>query len=164
MERFQYHVRLLADPNRPPERGEVFGRGDDTVGSPHRAQIYTFELFEFILLSNVDKQFSIEQVEPTAVSSPPLSGLKHNNIITINYHIKITLNKINNKHNNKGTRNNLSGLRHRVLPPRALGGPRRGRPVLPPRPPAAPGAYIYIYIYIYCCMYVYIYIYIYIYI
>ena len=55
-----------------------FGRGDDTDGNPHRAQISQFELFELILLLKVDKQFPVEQFEPTVfqstVSSPPLNN------------------------------------------------------------------------------------------
>ena len=55
---------------------QCFGRGDDTVGNPHRAQISQFQLFEFSLLLKLDKRFSIEQFEPTVsqsiVSSPPL--------------------------------------------------------------------------------------------
>ena len=51
------------------------GRGDDTVANPHRAQFVQFELFEFILLSKLDKQFPVEQFEATVsqstVSSPP---------------------------------------------------------------------------------------------
>ena len=51
-------------------------RGDDTVGNPPRAQTYKFELFELILLLKLDKQFPIEQFEPTVsqstVPSPPL--------------------------------------------------------------------------------------------
>ena len=31
----------------------VFGRGDDTIGNPHRAQIHQFELFELIVLSKL---------------------------------------------------------------------------------------------------------------
>ena len=31
-----------------------FGRGDDTVVNTHRAQIYQFEFFEFILLLKLD--------------------------------------------------------------------------------------------------------------
>ena len=53
------------------------GRGDDTVGDPHRAGISQLELFELILLLKLDKYFSIEQFEPTVsqstVSSPPLT-------------------------------------------------------------------------------------------
>ena len=33
-----------------------FGRGDDTVGSPHRAQVPPFELFELVLLLKLGKQ------------------------------------------------------------------------------------------------------------
>ena len=54
----------------------VFGRGDDAVGSPHRAQIVSFELFELVLLLESDKQFPVEQFEATVsqptVSFPPL--------------------------------------------------------------------------------------------
>ena len=32
----------------------LFGRGDDTVGNPHRAQICQFELLELILLLKLD--------------------------------------------------------------------------------------------------------------
>ena len=52
------------------------GRGDDTVGNPHRAQIYQFELFELTLLLQERKQFSVEQFEAavsqSTVSSPRL--------------------------------------------------------------------------------------------
>ena len=47
----------------------TIGRGDDTVGNPPRAQISQFELFELILLLNLDKHFSIEQFEPTLSQS-----------------------------------------------------------------------------------------------
>ena len=54
----------------------LFGRGDDTVGNPHRAQISQFELFELILSLKLDKQFPVEQFEATVsqstVPSPPL--------------------------------------------------------------------------------------------
>ena len=40
-----------------------FGRGDDTVGNPHRAHISQFELFELILLLKSDKQSPVEQIE-----------------------------------------------------------------------------------------------------
>ena len=56
------------------------GRGDDTVGNPHRAQIYQFELFEPILLLNKDKQFPVEQFEATVsqstLPSPPLETMR----------------------------------------------------------------------------------------
>ena len=51
------------------------GRGDDSVGNPHRAQISQFELFELILLLTSDKQLPVEQFEATvsqsAVPFPP---------------------------------------------------------------------------------------------
>ena len=56
-------------------RQTLFGRGDDTVGDPHRAQISQFELFELSILSELDKQFPVEQFEATVsqstVPSPP---------------------------------------------------------------------------------------------
>ena len=52
------------------------GRGDDTVGNPHQAQITQFELFELILLLKLNKQLPVERFEATAsqstVPSPPL--------------------------------------------------------------------------------------------
>ena len=50
-------------------RSPRFGRGDDTVGNPHRAQIYQLELFELILLLKFDKQFPVEQFEATVSQS-----------------------------------------------------------------------------------------------
>ena len=53
----------------------MLGRGDDTVGNPHRAQVSRFELFELILLVKIDKQFPVEQFEATVSQSsvpPPL--------------------------------------------------------------------------------------------
>ena len=41
---------------RLPYHASDFGRGDDTVGNPHRTQICQFELFELILLLKLDKQ------------------------------------------------------------------------------------------------------------
>ena len=46
-----------------------FGRGDDTVGNPHRARIPQFELFELILFSNLDKQLPVERFEATVSQS-----------------------------------------------------------------------------------------------
>ena len=46
-----------------------FGRGDDTVGNPHRAQISQFELVELILLLKLDKQLPVEQFEATVIIS-----------------------------------------------------------------------------------------------
>ena len=55
--------------------GEVVGRWDDTVGSPHRAQISQFELFELVRLPKSDRRFPVEQVEAavsqSTVPSPP---------------------------------------------------------------------------------------------
>ena len=42
-----------------------FGRGDDTVGDPHRAQISQFELFELfelILSLKLNRRFPVEQI------------------------------------------------------------------------------------------------------
>ena len=54
--------------------------GDDTVANPHRAQISQFKLFELILLLKLDKQFPVEQFEPTVsqstVPSPLLSSAR----------------------------------------------------------------------------------------
>ena len=41
-----------------PERG-CFGRGDDTVGNPHRITFLKIEFFEFILLLKLDNQLSM---------------------------------------------------------------------------------------------------------
>ena len=50
---------------------------DDTVGNPHRAQIFQFEFFELDLLSRLDKQVSAEQFEPTVSQSTVPSPLLH---------------------------------------------------------------------------------------
>jgi len=39
----------------------VVRRVHDTVGSTHRARMYKFELFEFVLLLRSDKRFPIEK-------------------------------------------------------------------------------------------------------
>ena len=46
-----------------------FGRGDDTVGNPYRAQISQFKLFKLILLLKLDKLFPVEQFEETVSQS-----------------------------------------------------------------------------------------------
>ena len=60
----------------PDEEKKDLGRGDDTVGNPHRAQISQFGLFELVLSSKLDKQFPVEQFKATVsqatVPSPPL--------------------------------------------------------------------------------------------
>ena len=54
----------------------ALGRGDDTVGNPHRARVVHFELFELIVLLKLYKQFPAEQFEATVSQStlpyPPL--------------------------------------------------------------------------------------------
>ena len=52
-----------------------FGRGDDTIGNPHRAQISQFELFELILLLKLDKQLPVERFEATVSQSTVPSPL-----------------------------------------------------------------------------------------
>ena len=52
-----------------------FGRGDDTVGSPHRAEISPFELFELVLLLRLDKQFPVQQFEAMVSQSTVPSPL-----------------------------------------------------------------------------------------
>ena len=47
----------------------VFGRGDETVGNPHRAQISQFEFFELTLLLKLDKQLPVERFEATVSQS-----------------------------------------------------------------------------------------------
>ena len=53
----------------------MFGRGDDTVGNPHRAQPSQFELFELVLLMKLDKLFPVEQFEATLSQSTVPSPL-----------------------------------------------------------------------------------------
>ena len=74
---------LESNPPKPTMlvgRLAVFGREDDTVGNPHRAQIYRFELFELILLLKLDKHFPVERFEATVsqstVSPTPLIYLQ----------------------------------------------------------------------------------------
>ena len=49
------------EPGRQDSGGTTFGRGDDTVGNPHRAQITQFELLKLILLLKLDKQLPVER-------------------------------------------------------------------------------------------------------
>ena len=55
--------------------------GDDTVGNPHRAQIYNFDIFELIILLELDEQLPVEQFEATVsqstVPSPLFSIVAH---------------------------------------------------------------------------------------
>ena len=65
-----------------PGSAVTVGRGDDTVGNPHWAQIHKFELFELILASKLDKQFPVEQRQqhlsqqhpPPLLHRPELAG------------------------------------------------------------------------------------------
>ena len=55
---------------------QLLGRGgDDAVGTPRRAQISQFELFERIVLLKIDKRFSVEQFEATVSQSTTPSPL-----------------------------------------------------------------------------------------
>ena len=51
------------------------GRGDDTVRNPHRAQISQFELFELILIWQLDEHFPVEQFEAAVSQSTVPSPL-----------------------------------------------------------------------------------------
>ena len=70
------------------------GRGDDTVGNPHRAQASQFELFEPILLLKLDKQSPVEQFEATVSQStvpfPPSESI-HYNIASVHPFIRPSL-------------------------------------------------------------------------
>ena len=56
-----------ASSSRSLRSSRKFGRGDDTLGHPHRAQISQLELLDLILLLTLDKLLPVEQFE-TAVS------------------------------------------------------------------------------------------------
>ena len=91
LDSFQSHVkpwsastwsRQICLRNKRPQRRSrettlhgMFGREEDTVGNPRRAQIVQYEFFELILLLTLDSQFPVEQCEATAsqsaVPSPP---------------------------------------------------------------------------------------------
>ena len=55
----------------------MFGRGDDTLGKPRRAQISQLELFEIALLLKLYQQFTVERFQVSAFQSmvpcPPLN-------------------------------------------------------------------------------------------
>ena len=70
------HMMSVEHPYGATIRDVVFGKGDDTVGNPHRAQLVQFELFESCLLLELDKHFSIEQFEPTVSQSTVSSPLR----------------------------------------------------------------------------------------
>ena len=72
------------------------GRGDNTVGNPHRAQTSQYELSEFLLLLKLDEQFPVEQFEAGRAirgSSISVSSTPSNNTTT-------TTNNNNNNSNN----------------------------------------------------------------
>ena len=48
---------------------QVVGRGDGTIGSPHRAQISQFELFELVFFVKLDKRLPVEPCEAAAAQS-----------------------------------------------------------------------------------------------
>ena len=62
--------RVRRDAFRRDACSAAVGRGENTVGNPHRAQISQFELFELILLLKLDKHFPVEQFEATVSQSP----------------------------------------------------------------------------------------------
>ena len=72
--RSRLHARRLEENSSDEDDTLKIGRGDDTVGNPHRAHFSQF--FKLIILLELDKQFSIEQFEPTVsqstIPSPPL--------------------------------------------------------------------------------------------
>ena len=113
----------------------MIGRGCDTVGNPRRARIWDFELFELMLLVELDKHFSVERFEAMAsrsgVPSSPLS------LGSLQLRLVVHL----------SSRGTLGWLEP----------PGRSLAVFSP-------VCMCVYIYIYTCVYVYIYIYIYIYI
>ena len=61
--------------DRALHREAAFGKGDGTVGNPHRAQICQFEFVELIFLLRLDKQLPVERFKATVsqstVPSPP---------------------------------------------------------------------------------------------
>ena len=74
------YIMLYYSPALACPAQAVLGRGDDTVGNPHRAQIVQSEFFELILSSQLDKQFPVEQFEATVSQSTvpsPLLCTKH---------------------------------------------------------------------------------------
>ena len=77
-------LRIRTPLGRLASKTPNLGRGDDTVGNPHRAQISQFELFELILLLKLDNRFPVEQFEATVsqstVPSPPLIITAHINV------------------------------------------------------------------------------------
>ena len=66
--------RRLDGPGRAPARAQgVREGGDDAVGNPHRARVARFELFELIVLLNLDNSCLSNKFEPM-VCNPLLQG------------------------------------------------------------------------------------------
>ena len=78
-------ARLLERVGESKSCISTLGRGVDTVGNPHRAQISLFDLFELVLLLKVDKQSSTEQLEPTVSQSSTVSPPSKINKTNKNY-------------------------------------------------------------------------------
>ena len=82
----------LCEKARPQSRAVEFGRGDDTFGKPHRAQVSQSELFDLKVLKSsfsslyfllkLDKQFPVEQFKATVSQSiiPPLLRVRHDRL------------------------------------------------------------------------------------
>ena len=76
--------RTVAEPRGPaadPGRGRRLGRGDETVGSPHRAQISELELFEPIPLTAIKQTAPCRAIRGNGISvystlPPSLAALR----------------------------------------------------------------------------------------
>ena len=106
---------------------------DDTFGNPHRAQIPQSEFFGLFILTRLDKQLSIEQLEPTVsqstVSPPPLTGVADGARGRARRGRQVGELGLRRLLNLRG---GLPGKRARVLA--RAHGRARGRPASPPRP------------------------------
>ena len=71
---FPSSARLITGPRAA---AGLFGKGDATVGNPHRTQVSQFELFELILSLKLEKRLPVERFEAavsqSAVPSPTLT-------------------------------------------------------------------------------------------
>jgi hypothetical protein len=59
----------------------VFVRGDDAVGSPHRAHNSSIVFFELILLLKLDRNFPVKQFEATVSQSTVSQSKAHSTIL-----------------------------------------------------------------------------------
>ena len=57
------HDLIIGRKKKTDHTRSSFGRGDDAIGNPHRAQIFRFKFFELILLLKLDKRPPVEQFE-----------------------------------------------------------------------------------------------------